>query len=97
MPENSLKIFFASLNDNCSAQDRHKVPKLVQLEPPGREDSEYVRKNNFWLVCEQNSLAKHLVTPFSVVRGPTKGEGDCGTHMVTGGGKCSISGILQKC
>jgi hypothetical protein len=57
-----------SSTDNCSAQNRSRELKLVSLEPPGNEDSEYVLKI-FYHVCERNSNAKHLAKPFSTFEG----------------------------
>jgi hypothetical protein len=42
---NPLGLFFAALNNNCSAQEMLTRPKLVWLEPTGHEDSHYVRKS----------------------------------------------------
>ncbi len=43
-PEIFSRIVFATFNDNCSAQDKCRVPKLVWLEPSDHENSEYVKK-----------------------------------------------------
>jgi hypothetical protein len=40
----SPRELFCILNKDCSAQDMHREPKLVWLEPPWHEYSEYVRK-----------------------------------------------------
>jgi hypothetical protein len=37
-----LAYRFASLNGDCSAQDRPSELKLVSLEPPRNKDSEFV-------------------------------------------------------
>ncbi len=49
-------------------------------------------------VCERNGNVKCLIIPFSTTKGPIRGVGDwdCGTQIVTGIGKSSTSGILQK-
>jgi hypothetical protein len=49
-PEIFSGIVFANFNDNCSAQDKCRVPKLVWLEQSDHENSEYVKKKYF-LAC----------------------------------------------
>jgi hypothetical protein len=55
---------FSSLNDDCSAQDVRREPKLVW----------YIE------VWEEKSSAKLLVAPFSAVRGSVRVGGDYGTQ-----------------
>jgi hypothetical protein len=55
----SLKWFFVPVNDYFLAQDRNRELKLVPIEPPGHEDSEYVTKF-LYNVFEQNGSEKSL-------------------------------------
>jgi hypothetical protein len=41
----------ASLDDDCSAQYRHRESKLAWLEPSGHEDSEYNRCRVIYMAC----------------------------------------------
>jgi hypothetical protein len=45
LAETSRIIFFIALSHNFSGQDRHKVPKLLWLELPSHQNSDYAFKN----------------------------------------------------
>jgi hypothetical protein len=58
--------------------------KLVWLEPSGHGGSEYVLKKLSDIPVYKVDMQKHPATPFSAVKGPIRGEGDCGTQTATG-------------
>jgi hypothetical protein len=51
-----LGSLFSALNDKSLAEERNREPKLVQLEPSGHEDSEYIFKKKHSLTCLQAKL-----------------------------------------
>jgi hypothetical protein len=56
--ESFLRIIFASLKSDYSAQDRPR--DLVSLEPLENQDSAFVFK--IVHVCERNGNAQHLIS-----------------------------------
>jgi hypothetical protein len=57
----TARIVKLDKNDVYSAHNRPRKLKLVSLEAPGNEDSEYVFKTSNH-VCERNSNAKCLIS-----------------------------------